>query len=67
MYYANVDLHDGLYVLNLKPDNGSIYNINTKRLKSNDLKMTYLWHCRLGHINERCISKLHKDGFFRFN
>ena len=25
--------------------------------------MTYLWHCHLGHINEKHISKLHKDGF----
>ena len=24
---------------------------------------TYLWHCRLGHINEKRISKLHKDGY----
>ena len=63
MFYANADLHDGLYVLNLKPDNGSIYNIYTKKLKSNDSNMTYLWHCLLGHINEKRISKLHKDGF----
>ena len=42
MLYANANLHDGLYVLNLKPDNGTIYNINTKKLKSNDLNMTYL-------------------------
>ena len=23
---------------------------------------TYFWHCRLGHINEKQISKLHQDG-----
>ena len=63
MFYANADLHDGLYVLNLKHESGSVYNINTKKLKSNDLNMTYLWHCRLGHINEKRISKLHKDKF----
>src|SRR5262249_21912874 len=63
MFYVNADLHDSLYVLNLKPYNGSIYNINSKKLITNDLNMTYLWHCILGHINEKCISKLHKDGF----
>ena len=35
---------------------------NTKRLKTNDLNQTYLWHYRLGHISEKRISKLHKDG-----
>ena len=38
----------------------SIYNIETKKFKSNDLSTTYLWHCRLGHINEKHISKLHQ-------
>ena len=33
-----------------------------KRFRSNDLNTTYLWHCRLGHINEKRISKLHQDG-----
>ena len=63
MFYANTDLHDGLYVLNLKHESRSVYNINTKKLKSNDLSMTYLWHCHLHHINDKCISRLHKDGF----
>ena len=40
----------------------SIYNINTKKFKSNDLNITYLWHCRLGHINDKYISKLHQYG-----
>ena len=43
-------------------DNSPICNIN-KRLKTNDSNQTYLWHCRLGHINENRISKLHQDGF----
>ena len=63
MFDANVDLHDGLYVLNLKHESGFVYNINAKKLKSNDLNMTYLWHCRFGHINDKRISRLHKDGF----
>ena len=56
IFYANADLHDGLYVLNLKHESGSVYNINTKKLKSNDLNMTYLCHCHLGQINEKRIS-----------
>lgn len=63
MFYANAVLLDGLYVLNLQTSNDfSVCNINTKKFKSNDLNVTYLWHCRLGHINEKRISKLHKDG-----
>jgi hypothetical protein len=23
---------------------------------------TFIWHCRLGHINEKRIERLHKDG-----
>ena len=60
MFYGSAQLINGLYILNLDTP---IYNINTKRFKSNDLNPTYLWHCRLGHINENRISKLHKDGF----
>ena len=50
---------NGLYILDLDMP---IYNINAKRMKPNELNPTYLWHCRLGHINENRISKLHKDG-----
>ena len=28
----------------------------------NNSNPTYLWHCRLGHIGEKRIEKLHKDG-----
>ena len=38
-----------------------IYNIDTKRFKSNDLN----FHCRLGHVNEKLILKLHQDGLIR--
>lgn len=58
--YGVARLFNGLYVLDL--DYTPIYNVN-KRLKANDSNQTYLWHCRLGHINENRISKLHKDGF----
>ena len=45
-----------------KSNNSHVYNITTKKFKSNDLNSTYLWHCRLGHINEKRISKLHQVG-----
>ena len=58
--YGVARLFNGLYVLDL--DN-PVCNIENKRLKMNDSNQTYLWHCRLGHINEKRISKLHKDGY----
>ncbi|KAI3685767.1 hypothetical protein L6452_35025 [Arctium lappa] len=59
IYYGDASLINGLYVLNM--DN-PIYNIDKRDVKSNSSNLTYLWHCRLGHINETRISKLHKDG-----
>ena len=59
MYYGKALLHNGLYILDLDVP---VYNIQTKRLKSNDLNPTLLWHCRLGHINEKRILKLLRDG-----
>ncbi|MCQ7222035.1 DDE-type integrase/transposase/recombinase [Salmonella enterica] len=59
MFYCSAHLMNGLYILDME---NPIYNINTKRLKSNELNPTYLWHCRLGHINESRLSQLHKDG-----
>ncbi len=38
------------------------YIVETKRLKSKDLNLIDLWHCRLGHIGENRIFRLHKDG-----
>ena len=52
-------MDNGLYELDHETP---IYNINAKMFKSNDLNPTYLWHCCLGHINQKHISKLHKDG-----
>ena len=58
--YGNAMLQNGLYILDLQ-NKESIYNINTKSVKSNKFNPTYLWHCRLGHANEKCISRLHKS------
>ncbi len=51
---------NGLFILNL--DDASIYNVSAKRLWPNDLSPTYLWHCRLGHISEKRMKKIHGDG-----
>jgi hypothetical protein len=62
IFYAHCPLVNGLYVLDL--EDKSVYNINTKRARLNDLNPTFIWHCCLGHINEKRIEKLHKDGLF---
>ncbi|VFQ91643.1 unnamed protein product, partial [Cuscuta campestris] len=59
VFYANANMTNGLYVLDLDMP---VYNISAKRNKPNGLNQTYLWHCRLGHINEKRISKLHRSG-----
>src|SRR3954462_9101935 len=60
MFYGLAPVVNGLFILNLEGE--SIYNINVKRLKPNDLNTTYFWHCRLGHISEKRMKKPHDDG-----
>ena len=62
IFYGYAPRMNGLYIVNIKDTNEkSIYNINAKKFKSNDLNTTYIWHCRLGYVNEKRISTLHKD------
>jgi hypothetical protein len=63
IFYAHCPLVNGLYVLD--PQDKSVCNINEKRAQLNDLNPTFIWHCRLGHINEQHIERLHKDGLLR--
>ena len=60
MLYGHAPLVNGLYVLNLEDE--PIYNINDKRLRPNEMNPTFIWHCRLGHINKKRMMKFHKDG-----
>ena len=63
IFYDNGCLMNGLYSMNIEScDYKSIYNINTKKFKLDDLNPIYSWHCCLGHINEKCISRLYKNG-----
>ena len=59
MFYARAKLINGLYILDFDKH---VYNINCKKHKTNKSNPTYLWHCRLGHINPQRIQKLQKEG-----
>ncbi|KAJ9552789.1 hypothetical protein OSB04_016834 [Centaurea solstitialis] len=48
-------------VINLQNDNKEIYHISKRSKDIED--QTYLWHCRLGHINKKRIELLLKGGF----
>lgn len=52
-------MNNELYVLDLII---WIYNINTKRMRSNELNPIYFWNYCLGLINEKYISEFYKDG-----
>ena len=60
VFYGVGHLTNGLYILDLE---NPVFNINTKQPKIDDLTNSYLWHCRLGHINEKRINKLYKNGY----
>jgi hypothetical protein len=60
IFYAHCSLVNGLYVLDL--EDNYVCNINVKKVRLNDLNPTFIWHCRLGHINKKRIERLHNDG-----
>jgi hypothetical protein len=60
IFYTHCPLVNGLYVLDL--EDKSLCNINMKMARLNDLNPIFIWHCRLGNINEKRIGRLHKDG-----
>ncbi|KAJ9539504.1 hypothetical protein OSB04_032237 [Centaurea solstitialis] len=60
VFYFKATPSNGLYVLNLQ-GNREIYHISKRSKEIED--QTYLWHCRLGHINKKRIEKLQKGGF----
>ena len=68
IFYFEARPINGIYEINLdcKSKDNSIYNISDKRGRS-DLNQTYLWHCRLGHINKNRISQLQKSGLLKAN
>ena len=60
MFVASASIVNGLFILNL--EDAPVYNISAKRPRLNELSPTYMWHCRLGHISENRMKRLHSDG-----
>ncbi|GKB57044.1 retrotransposon protein, putative, ty1-copia subclass [Tanacetum coccineum] len=55
---VNNDMH------NLYPNVSSMFIVSNKRAK-HALDSSYLWHCRLGHINKKCMDKLQRYGILQ--
>ncbi|GJV42199.1 retrotransposon protein, putative, ty1-copia subclass [Tanacetum coccineum] len=67
VFYFNAIPHDGIYEIdmhNLYPNDSSMFNVSNKRSK-HVLDSSYLWHCRLGHINKKCMDMLQRDGMLQ--
>ncbi|GJV21345.1 retrotransposon protein, putative, ty1-copia subclass [Tanacetum coccineum] len=64
VFYFNVIPHDGIYEIdmhNLYPNVSFMFNVSKKRVKYS-LDSSYLWHCRLSHINKKRMDKFQCDG-----
>ena len=61
IFYGNAPLKSGLFLLNLDCSDTHIQNIDAKRCKIDNDSATYLSHCHLGHIDVKCMKKLHVD------
>ncbi|KAJ9558223.1 hypothetical protein OSB04_012837 [Centaurea solstitialis] len=61
IFYFKATPVDGLYTVNLQDNNSEIYHISKRSKDIED--ETYLWHCRLGHINKKRVELLLKGGF----
>ncbi|KAJ9558098.1 hypothetical protein OSB04_012712 [Centaurea solstitialis] len=67
MFHFNAIPRDGIFEIdmhNLVSNSSSMYSCSTKKSKSNT-DSTYLWHCRLCHINKKRILKLQHDGLIK--
>ncbi|GJZ36835.1 retrotransposon protein, putative, ty1-copia subclass [Tanacetum coccineum] len=65
--YFNAFPRDGIFKIDMHnhiSNERSIYTCSNKKTKHN-LDSTFLWHCRLGHINKKCIEKLQHDGLLK--
>ncbi|GJY76580.1 retrotransposon protein, putative, ty1-copia subclass [Tanacetum coccineum] len=63
VFYFNAIPREGIYEIdmhNLYPNVSSMFNVRNKRAK-HALDSSYLWHCRLGHINKKRMDKLQHD------
>ncbi|KAJ9546873.1 hypothetical protein OSB04_019416 [Centaurea solstitialis] len=62
LYFKANPCH-GIYETSItdRDNRSSIYNVESTQSK-NGLDKSYLWHCRLGHISKKRITKLQSDG-----
>ena len=62
LYFKANPCH-GIYEtsISIRDNRSSIYNVESTQSKDG-LDKSYLWHCRLGHINKKRITKLQSDG-----
>ena len=58
MIYGKAVSMNGIYVLDQTTE---ILHVMNKKLKVGDKDQTYLWHCRMGHINEKRVKQRHKE------
>ncbi|KAI3815888.1 hypothetical protein L1987_15571 [Smallanthus sonchifolius] len=56
LFYFTPKPHNGIYEI-VVHDNNALYSISSKRTQL-DLKNTYIWPCRPGHINKNRTKKL---------
>ncbi|GJT09728.1 zinc finger, CCHC-type containing protein [Tanacetum coccineum] len=67
IFYFNAFPRDGIFEIDMHDhisNEHSIYSCSNKKSKHN-LDSTFLWHCRLGHINKKRIEKLQRDGILK--
>ena len=62
IFYGHAPLKSGLFLMNIGSSDTHIHNAEAKRCRVDNDSATYLWHCRLGHIDVKCMKKLHKVG-----
>ena len=55
LVYGQATLSGGIYILDNQTE---INHVTNKKLKKGDSNLSYLWHCRFGHINEKRIQRL---------
>ncbi|GJS59293.1 zinc finger, CCHC-type containing protein [Tanacetum coccineum] len=63
LFYSNAIPRDGIFEIDMHnhvSNEHFIYTCSNKKSKHN-LDSTFLWHCRLGHINKKRIAKLQHD------
>nr|GFB35485.1 retrotransposon protein, putative, Ty1-copia subclass [Tanacetum cinerariifolium] len=67
IFYFNAFPRDGIFEIDMHnhiSNECSIYTCSNKKSKHN-LDSSFIWHCRLGHINKKRIEKLQRDGLLK--